>query len=388
VLFLDTIGNVEGAQKVSELYGNLNFFYNLNSYDSFGLAVTALSDVNGDSIRDLAVSAFLDDDGGADAGAVYVLFLNSDDNVKTAQKVSMNHNNFGTFYTLDAKDGFGHSLESLGDIDSDGIIELIVGAYEDDDGGTDAGAVYTLFLDTTGNVTGAQKISALYGDLSSFYTLVAGDKFGNTIASLGDLDGDDEVDMAVGSYKDIDGGTRVSAVYVLFLKSNKHVKKAQKLSMLYGDLNVFYTLEAEDHFGSSVAALGDLNGDGAVDMAVGTVHDDDGGLNAGAVYVLFLASDGKIKNAQKISMLYGNFSSFYTLGAWDRLGHSAAALGDIDGDGVMDLAVGAYGDDDGVSGTGAVYVINLEQTYCETLVILQLRILIISFFSALLFFCA
>ena len=388
MLFLDTIGNVEGAQKVSELYGNLNFFYNLNSYDSFGLAVTALSDVNGDSIRDLAVSAFLDDDGGADAGAVYVLFLNSDDNVKTAQKVSMNHNNFGTFYTLDAKDGFGHSLESLGDIDSDGIIELIVGAYEDDDGGTDAGAVYTLFLDTTGNVTGAQKISALYGDLSSFYTLVAGDKFGNTIASLGDLDGDDEVDMAVGSYKDIDGGTRVSAVYVLFLKSNKHVKKAQKLSMLYGDLNVFYTLEAEDHFGSSVAALGDLNGDGAVDMAVGTVHDDDGGLNAGAVYVLFLASDGKIKNAQKISMLYGNFSSFYTLGAWDRLGHSAAALGDIDGDGVMDLAVGAYGDDDGVSGTGAVYVINLEQTYCETLVILQLRILIISFFSALLFFCA
>jgi hypothetical protein len=388
VLFLDTIGNVEGAQKVSELYGNLNFFYNLNSYDSFGLAVTALSDVNGDSIRDLAVSAFLDDDGGADAGAVYVLFLNSDDNVKTAQKVSMNHNNFGTFYTLDAKDGFGHSLESLGDIDSDGIIELIVGAYEDDDGGTDAGAVYTLFLDTTGNVTGAQKISALYGDLSSFYTLVAGDKFGNTIASLGDLDGDDEVDMAVGSYKDIDGGTRVSAVYVLFLKSNKHVKKAQKLSMLYGDLNVFYTLEAEDHFGSSVAALGDLNGDGAVDMAVGTVHDDDGGLNAGAVYVLFLASDGKIKNAQKISMLYGNFSSFYTLGAWDRLGHSAAALGDIDGDGVMDLAVGAYGDDDGVSGIGAVYVINLEQTYCETLVILQLRILIISFFSALLFFCA
>jgi hypothetical protein len=388
VLFLDTIGNVEGAQKVSELYGNLNFFYNLNSYDSFGLAVTALSDVNGDSIRDLAVSAFLDDDGGADAGAVYVLFLNSDDNVKTAQKISMNHNNFGTFYTLDAKDGFGHSLESLGDIDSDGIIELIVGAYEDDDGGTDAGAVYTLFLDTTGNVTGAQKISALYGDLSSFYTLVAGDKFGNTIASLGDLDGDDEVDMAVGSYKDIDGGTRVSAVYVLFLKSNKHVKKAQKLSMLYGDLNVFYTLEAEDHFGSSVAALGDLNGDGAVDMAVGTVHDDDGGLNAGAVYVLFLASDGKIKNSQKISMLYGNFSSFYTLGAWDRLGHSAAALGDIDGDGVMDLAVGAYGDDDGVSGTGAVYVINLEQTYCETLVILQLRILIISFFSALLFFCA
>ena len=388
MLFLDTIGNVEGAQKVSELYGNLNFFYNLNSYDSFGLAVTALSDVNGDSIRDLAVSAFLDDDGGADAGAVYVLFLNSDDNVKTAQKVSMNHNNFGTFYTLDAKDGFGHSLESLGDIDSDGIIELIVGAYEDDDGGTDAGAVYTLFLDTTGNVTGAQKISALYGDLSSFYTLVAGDKFGNTIASLGDLDGDDEVDMAVGSYKDIDGGTRVSAVYVLFLKSNKHVKKAQKLSMLYGDLNVFYTLEAEDHFGSSVAALGDLNGDGAVDMAVGTVHDDDGGLNAGAVYVLFLASDGKIKNAQKISMLYGNFSSFYMLDAWDRLGHSAAALGDIDGDGVMDLAVGAYGDDDGVSGTGAVYVINLEQTYCETLVILQLRILIISFFSALLFFCA
>ena len=393
LLLLESNGNVKNAQKLSMLYGSFSAFYTLKADDGFGTSIVSLGDIDGDGVVDLAIGAFRDDDGGTDSGAVYVVFLDTMLDVKGAQKLSMNHSALSTFYTLDAGDEFGHSVTSLNDINGDGEADVAVGARTDNDGGTDAGAVYILFLDTNGNITDAQKLSALYGDVSNFYTLVAGDKFGNSVASLGDLDGDNEVDLAVGSYYDTDGGTGMGAVYMLFLINNCHVKNAQKISMLYGGLNVFYTLEEYDHYGSLVTALGDINGDGTVDLAVGAVYDDDGVLsatciNVGAVYIHFLKSNGKIKNAQKISMLYGNFSSFYMLDAWDRLGHSAAALGDIDGDGVMDLAVGAYGDDDGVSGTGAVYVINLEQTYCETLVILQLRILIISFFSALLFFCA
>jgi len=58
-------------------------------------------------------------------------------------------------------------------------------------------------------------------------------------------------------------------------------------------------------------------------------------------------TDGAVKDAKKISMLYGNFSTFYTLDTLDYFGVSIAALGDVNGDGVGDLAVGSYRDDDG-----------------------------------------
>jgi len=63
---------------------------------------------------------------------------------------------------------------------------------------------------------------------------------------------------------------------------------------------------------------------------------------------------------------YGNFNTFYTIDADDRFGSSVASLGDLDGDGVVDLAVGAFLDDDGGTGAGAAYIVSLEQTYCET----------------------
>ena len=115
-----------------------------------------------------------------------------------------------------------------------------------------------------------------------------------------------------------------------------------------------------------MAALGDMDGDGVVDMAVGVYHDDDGGASAGAVYTLFLNSDETIKNAQKMSNLYGNFNTFYSVDADDRFGMSLASLGDLDGDNVIELAVGTFLDDDGGTDAGAAYIVNLQQTYCET----------------------
>jgi len=117
------------------------------------------------------------------------------------------------------------------------------------------------------------------------------------------------------------------------------VKNVQKLSMLHRNFNAFYSLDATDNFGWKLAALGDIDGDGVVDLVVGVQWDDDGGSNAGALYVLSLETNGNVKNAQKISTLYGNFNTFYTLDEHDGFGLSMAALGDLDGGGVADLAV-------------------------------------------------
>ncbi len=67
-------------------------------------------------------------------------------------------------------------------------------------------------------------------------------------------------------------------------------------------------LDKGDEFGSSVASLGDLDGDGVGDVAVGATDDDDGGENRGAVWILFLNPDGTVKSHQKISDTEGGFT--------------------------------------------------------------------------------
>ena len=93
-----------------------------------------------------------------------------------------------------------------------------------------------------------------------------------------------------------------------------------------------------DKFGTSVASLGDLDGDGVGDLVVGVLHDDDGGSGRGAVWVLFLNSDGTVKSEQKISDTAGGFLG--VLANFDLFGVSVASLGDLDGDGAGDIAVG------------------------------------------------
>ena len=91
---------------------------------------------------------------------------------------------------------------------------------------------------------------------------------------------------------------------------------------------------------------------------MGAIRDDDGGINRGAVWVLFLNTDGTVKSHQKISDTQGGFTGI--LDDVDVFGGSVASLGDLDGDGVGDLAVGAIADDDGGSASGAVWVLFLD----------------------------
>ncbi len=135
-------GTVKSSQKISETQGWFTTI--LDDNDRFGGSVALRGDLNGDGVHDLAVGARLDDDGGSDRGAVYELFLNTNGTVKAHQKIS--EGNGGFVGSFDNTDRFGRVVAPLWDLDGDGVEDLAVGANGDDDGGTDRGALYNLFL--------------------------------------------------------------------------------------------------------------------------------------------------------------------------------------------------------------------------------------------------
>ena len=131
------------------------------------------------------------------------------------------------------------------------------------------------------------------------------------------------------------------------------VNAEQKISSLSGGLPA--VLANNDAFGASVAAIGDTSGDGTPDLLVGADADDDGGSDRGAVYLLFMNAD-MVNSQQKISSTTGGLSVALDDDGW--FGVSAASLGDLNGDGILDLLVGADKNNDGGNNRSAVYVLN------------------------------
>ena len=331
--------------KISDTRGYFNA--TINTDDHFG-SPSSIGDIDGDGIGDLAVGAKFDDDGGTNRGAIYIIFLDIYGRCKAYQKISDTQGGFNG--TLDNYDEFGGSIDFIGDLNGDNKPEIMVSAQNDDDGGTDRGAIWILSLNSNGTVASYKKISDTQGGFSGI--LDNGDKFGNSIGTIGDLNNDNVIDIAVGANEDDDGGTNRGAIYILFLDTSATVINEQKISDTAG--NFYGILDDNDNFGTP-NGIGDLNGDGIVDVAVGAASDDDGGLNRGAVWILFLDSLGKVKNYQKISDVAGGFSG--TLDNSDWFGGSVESIKDLNNDNIPELLVSAVGDDDGGTNRGAFWIL-------------------------------
>ncbi len=279
VLMMNSDGTVKTSHKIaSDTVGGPT----LVDWGRFGGSITAMGDLDGDGITDLAVGAYTDSGVGPGQGAVYVLFMDIDGTVKSSQRIA---SGMGGGPTLADGDCFGRSVSSLGDLDGDGITDMAVGAYDDATGGTYSGAVYVLFMNADGTVRNSQKIASGIGGGP---TLAAGDRFGVSASSLGDLDGDGITDVVVGAYDDSTGAIHAGAIHVLLMNADGTVKSSTKIA---SDVGGGPALALGDSFGTSVSSLGDLNGDGAIDLAVGAYSADSGGVvNSGVVYVLSLTN--------------------------------------------------------------------------------------------------
>ncbi len=290
VIFLKPDGTTRAQRKISSEEGG--FTGVLHTRDRFGLSVAAVGDLDGDGVTELAAGAPSDDDGGNSRGAVWILFLRPDGTVKNQEKISSIEGGFTG--PIRDEDRFGAAVGSLGDLDGDVIEDLAVGAPFDDDGDFNEGAVWILFLNADGTVKSHQKISSLGGAFAG--SLASGDELGSSLAVPGDLDGDGTRDLAVGAPGD-GGDLDLGAVWLLGLQSNGQVKGQRKLSATEGGFAG--SLDPLDRFGSSVAALADLDGDSVGDLAVGANGDGASGQHQGAVWILFLNEDGTVKSEKK-----------------------------------------------------------------------------------------
>ncbi|MXP27194.1 hypothetical protein GRI39_14335, partial [Altererythrobacter indicus] len=339
--------------------------------DNLGTSVSSAGDINGDGIDDLIVGAPSADINGSSSGDSYVIFGQSGTS-RTRIDISTLAASDGFIIRGDSVDGddyLGWSVSSAGDVNGDGIDDLIVGAYKGDDGGTDAGEAYVIFgssgvfgtnisgrqvIDTT-NLTAAQGF-IIQGD-------AVNDLLGWSASSAGDINGDGYDDLIVGARYGDDGGTNAGAAYVIFGSgdgfgtdvSGRQVIDTTNLTAAQGF--IIQGAAADDQLGYSVSDAGDINGDGYDDLIVGARYGDDGGTNAGAAYVIF----GKETGFGTIALSAGLSATdgFTIIGAAesDYLGISVSSAGDINGDGYDDLIVGANGNEDGGNNAGSAYVI-------------------------------
>ena len=315
--------------------------------------VSNAGDVNGDGLDDLIVGARRADlnNNQLDSGKSYVIFGKID---STTINLSAIASGTGGFVIIgeDALDKSGDSVSNAGDVNGDGLDDLIVGAYTaTPDSKSQAGKSYVIFgkKDST-----AIELSAIASGTGGFVINGenADDWSGYPVSTAGDVNGDGLDDLIVGS---TEAESRTGKSYVIFGKTDGTVIN---LSAIGTGGFVINGENTGDQSSISVSNAGDVNGDGLDDLIVGAFHADvSGKSDAGKSYVIFGKKDS---TAIDLSAIASGTGGFVINGenVNDISGFSTSSAGDINGDGLDDLIVGAYqADPNGKSNAGKSYVV-------------------------------
>ena len=321
---------------------------------------------------------------GGNAGAVFLLYPGTD--------TARTHIGYGTIelapaaimpFNLAPNDRFGSSIAVLG---ADVLPRLLVGATGR--GTRGEGEIIALQLSTVDTVDNVTHFNASDPLLSPF--LPSGAQLGASVASVGSIgvtSAPDSLSVAACGVprggRGVQSGNAMGIVLLLQLRRST-VSLAGVLAIGDG-MGGFPSglLLPGDRFGAAVATVGDVDGDGTVDLAIGSPGGSRGGMDgSGAVFIAFLAVDPSslpgvsgssmgigieidiVKGVMELSASGDSLSSHLMLRPGDAFGSALAGGGDWSGDGVPDIAVGAPGrrTASGV-GSGAVFVLILASPY-------------------------
>ena len=313
--------------------------------DLSGVSVSGAGDINGDGFDDLIIGAKNPDpNGNLSAGESYVVFGNSGGFLPSFNLSTLNGSNGFVINGVDTRDYSGSSVSGVGDINGDGIDDLIIGASSaDPSGNASAGESYVVF-GSVGAFSPSLDLSTLDGSNGFVINGVdAGDGSGRPVSGAGDINGDGFEDLIIGaSAADPGGSTLAGESYVVFGNGGAFSASID-LSALDGTNGfVINGLDAGDNSGSSVSGAGDINGDGIDDLLIGANWaDPNGNRSAGKSYVVFGQING-FSSSFDLNTLDGT-NGFVINGvdAFDNNGSSVSGAGDVNGDGIDDLLIGA-----------------------------------------------
>ena len=299
-----------------------------------GYSVSAGGDLNHDDIADIAFSAPFDSSGGSELGTIYVAAGNSDgwqpeQDVTTATVASFKGEASG--------DHPGWSVAIVPSINGDTYDDLIIGAPDNDEAGSDAGKIYIFFGD---NTWWGHDVSLATAD-ASFIGEAAGNKAGHIVASAGDVNNDGKNDFIIGA--PFAGSGRV---YLILGKNsgwNDSVSLSSADAIFIGENDQFNLTRA----GFSISGVADLNGDNRDEILIGApkYSPDFTFMFIGKAYLVLGKATGWSQNDTLSNADY----SFLGSVAGDELGTTVAYAGDIDDDNTGDFLVSSP------VGTGNVY---------------------------------
>jgi hypothetical protein len=287
----------------------------------FGWSVASAGDVNGDGYSDVIVGAPNYDNVETQEGVAFV-YYGAGAGLGVTANWTVERDQSGAY--------FGGSVASAGDVNGDGYADVIVGACAYDNGETDEGRVYLYH----GSASGLSTVASWTAEGNEVNA-----RFGYSVASAGDVNGDGYADVIVGANEYDNGESDEGRAYV-------YHGSASGLSTAAA-----WTAESNlalASFGYSVASAGDVNGDGYADVIIGANEYDNGESDEGRAYVY-----------------HGSASGLSTAAAWTAegnqenayLGWSVASAGDVNGDGYADVIIGAryYSNGESIEGRAYVY---------------------------------
>ena len=331
--------------------------------DISGTSVSNAGDVNGDGIDDVIIGApnslFL-----SDRDQSYVVFGNNSGFSSSLDLSALDGTNGFAIIGIDTNDGTGRSVSGAGDVNGDGIDDVIIGApFVGGYGGR--GKSYVVYGNNSG-FSSSLDLSALDGTNGFVINgITRPDSSGRSVSGAGDINGDGVDDLIIGApifdpaQDFFPYGGPPGESYVV-LGNNSGFSSALNLSTLNGENGfVISGISSDDRSGFSVSGAGDVNGDGIDDVIIGAhLADPNFDRNAGESYVVFGNNSG-FSSSLDLSALDG--TNGFVINGVDRddsSGRTVSGAGDVNGDGIDDLIIGAWrADPIGLLNAGESYVV-------------------------------